>query len=107
MGSWEICSMDIPALLAAAFIVIAPVRVGQVSPSSCTLKGISVPGFATASLSREQFAKLHAAVAPSGDGERWMEIPWQTNLSAARKKAQEEGKPLLMWIMDGHPLGCT
>src|SRR5258705_13900599 len=99
--------MDIPALFAAASIFIAPIRVGQAPPSSCKLNGISVPGFATESLSREQFTKLHAAVAPSGGAERWMEIAWQTNLSAARKKAQDEGKPLLMWIMDGHPLGCT
>ena len=99
--------MDIPALIAAASIFIAPIRVDQALPSSCKLKGISVPGFATGSLSREQFTKLHAAIAPSRDAERWMEIPWETNLSAARKKAQEQGKPLLMWVMDGHPLGCT
>ena len=103
----EMNSMEITALFAARSAVILPIFVGQASPGACTLKGTSVPNFATGSLSREQFAKLHSAVAPSGDTERWMEIPWQTNLSDARRKAQEEGKPLLMWIMDGHPLGCT
>jgi hypothetical protein len=74
---------------------------------SCKLGGIDVPSFSTDRLSEATFKELHAAVAPSGPAERWAEIPWQTDLQAARKKAIREGKPLFMWIMDGHPLGCT
>lgn len=55
----------------------------------------------------EQFTQLHASVAPQGDTERWTEIPWMLDLNAAREKAARERKPLLMWVMDGHPLGCT
>lgn len=33
-------------------------------------------------------------------------IPWQTSLWDARVKAAKEGKPILLWEMDGHPLGC-
>ena len=39
--------------------------------------------------------------------EKWLSIPWRTNLSEARMHAQAQGKPLLMWIMNGHPMGCT
>jgi hypothetical protein len=74
---------------------------------SCKLGGIDVPPFSTERLPDTQFKALHAAVAPSGPAERWAEIPWQTDLQAARQKAAREGKPLFMWIMDGHPLGCT
>jgi hypothetical protein len=71
------------------------------------LGGITVPGFSTAKLSPEKFSQLHAAMAPSGPAERWAEIPWQTDLCAARQLSAREHKPLFMWIMDGHPLGCT
>lgn len=73
----------------------APVPVG----------GVAVPGFAVTSLPDADFAKLHRGVAPGK--ERWAEIPWETDLSAARARSAREGRPLLMWVMDGHPLGCT
>lgn len=37
----------------------------------------------------------------------WRTIPWQTDLLAAQKIAAEQQKPLFVWAMDGHPLGCT
>jgi hypothetical protein len=30
-----------------------------------------------------------------------------TSLWEARQKAAAAGKPILLWEMDGHPLGCT
>jgi hypothetical protein len=63
------------------------------------------PPFARESLSAPEFTRLHAAIAPHG--ERWTEIPWETDLGAARQRSARDGKPLLMWVMDGHPLGCT
>jgi hypothetical protein len=80
---------------------------GQPAPQPGRLGSVPVPGFDVRALPEEQFQRLHAAVAPRGDGERWMEIPWETDLAAARERAAREKKPLLMWIMDGHPLGCT
>src|SRR5690348_2331400 len=74
-------------------------------PAPCKLKNITVPGLSVKSLSATQFAALHAAVAPSGAGERWAEIPWIADLTTARRKAAQERKPLLMWVMDGNPLG--
>lgn len=71
------------------------------------LNGVPVPDFATTSLGPAEFQALHAAVAPRGQGERWTQIPWEPDLEAARQRAFRERKPLLMWIMDGHPLGCT
>jgi len=64
-----------------------------------------MPDLAVKTLDAETFRKLHAEMAPRG--ERWMEIPWETDLQAARQRAARERKPLLMWVMDGHPLGCT
>ena len=55
----------------------------------------------------EQFEKLHALIKPQADEEKFMQIPWLTNLWEARKQAAAQGKPLLLWEMDGHPLGCV
>ncbi len=54
-----------------------------------------------------QFDKLHALIKPQADEEKFMQIPWMTDLWAARTKAAAEGKPILLWEMDGHPLGCV
>ncbi len=37
----------------------------------------------------------------------WNEIPWQLSLSEAIQQAVQKNRPLFIWAMDGHPLGCT
>jgi hypothetical protein len=93
--------------MAAVALATAVPASGAGADAAFRLNGIPVPGFAVTSLAPETFRALHAAVAPRGQGERWTAIPWQTDLEAARRQAAQDGKPLLMWIMDGHPLGCT
>jgi hypothetical protein len=58
-------------------------------------------------LTPQQFGKLHALIKPAPGEDKWAEIPWLTDLWEARKRAAGEGKPILLWEMDGHPLGCT
>lgn len=53
----------------------------------------------------EQFDTLRALIKPKPGG--FDDLPWMTDLWAARKKAADEGKPLLIWVGDGHPLGWT
>jgi hypothetical protein len=55
----------------------------------------------------EQFARVQALIKPESDEDRWASIPWLTDLWQARRLAAEQGKPILLWEMDGHPLGCT
>lgn len=57
--------------------------------------------------SADEFAHLHALIKPKAEEEKWAQIPWMDNLWEARKQAAAIGKPLLLWEMDGHPLGCT
>lgn len=38
---------------------------------------------------------------------RWQEIPWETDLWVARRRAAAEQKPIFLWAMNGNPLGCT
>ena len=94
-------------ILAGAAIALYALAITQ--SDGYQIGGHRVPTFQTPSLSAAEFSGLHSAVKPSAldHGERWTEIPWMTELHAAREKAAKESKPLFMWIMDGHPLGCT
>lgn len=38
---------------------------------------------------------------------KWREIPWDLSLTNGQAMAAESKKPLFVWAMDGHPLGCT
>lgn len=53
----------------------------------------------------ETWEDLHAKIQPAS--EPWTTIPWQSSLVPAQQLAVAEGKPLFIWAMDGHPLGCT
>ena len=55
----------------------------------------------------ERFDKLFALIRPAAEESKWLQVPWRTDLTAARQEAAAAGKPLLLWEMDGHPLGCT
>jgi len=39
--------------------------------------------------------------------EPWRTIPWKISLLEAQRVAAKEKKPIFIWAMDGHPLGCT
>ena len=57
-------------------------------------------------LTVEEFAKLHKELQPSKD-DAWRSIPWKVSLAEAVAQAAKEKKPVFMWSMDGHPMGCT
>ena len=57
-------------------------------------------------LSDAEYASALKAIRPAGGEDKVDQIPWLTSLWEARQKAAKEGKPILLWEMDGHPLGC-
>ncbi len=56
-------------------------------------------------ISVAEFEQLHSELDPPQA--IWRTIPWQTSLVEAQNIAVKENKPLFIWSMDGHPLGCT
>jgi hypothetical protein len=69
--------------------------------------GILAPLLADEPIRSDQFIKLHTLIKPKASEEAWAQIPWLTSLWDARVRAAAEGRPILLWEMDGHPLGCT
>lgn len=61
---------------------------------------------AGAPLGPAEFERLHRELVPRQPA-AWQAVPWKTDLLAARDLAARTGRPLFLWAMNGHPLGCT
>lgn len=76
-----------------------------------SLLALSVLGLsltaALADTSPDPFRGVRETVRPADTEDRWATIPWRISLWDARREAARAGKPILLWEMDGHPLGCT
>jgi hypothetical protein len=64
-------------------------------------------GLAPDAPSPETLGRWAALIKPSAGEDAFDRIPWRTSLWEARQEAARLGKPILLWEMDGHPLGCT
>jgi hypothetical protein len=64
-----------------------------------TLSASQIPARAEGELTAEIFQQLYQQIRPQPGESRWLEVPWQIDLHAARQKAAAEGKPL--FVMSG------
>jgi hypothetical protein len=85
------------ATAARGFVGAAILGIAAASPTQ---------GPAPAPLTAADFKKLHAEVAPKSQ-DTWEKIPWHIDLFEARTLAFKAKKPVFLWAMNGHPLGCT
>jgi|TARA_Y200000002_G_scaffold360675_1_gene346117 hypothetical protein len=46
-------------------------------------------------------------IRPTKNELAWAEIPWRSTFYDGLVESEREQKPLLLWVMNGHPLGCT
>ena len=58
-------------------------------------------------VSATQVEKWHAFVRPDKAEEHWQTLTWHPSLWSAVVAANETNRPVLLWAMNGHPLGCT
>ncbi len=65
------------------------------------------PSLAAPTLDDTSFEMLWQQVVPGADELEWLEIPWRGMLGDAVHAAHAADKPILLWAMNGHPLGCT
>lgn len=52
-------------------------------------------------------AAWRAYVQPTPHELRWQQIPWLPSFADGLAAARDQDRPLLLWVMNGHPLGCT
>lgn len=58
-------------------------------------------------LTEENYAKWRDYTLPKASEERWRNIPWFPTFNEGVAEAQKAEKPILLWVMNGHPLACT
>ena len=67
---------------------------------------VDAPNFVS-NLDSQSFAAWQAHVRPTTKELAFEEIPWIPNFRDGVVEADAQGRPLLTWVMNGHPLGCT
>ena len=58
-------------------------------------------------LTDNSLPKLRDAIMPAREELRWRDIAWQPTLWDALLAAQRDEKPVLLYAMNGNPLGCV
>ena len=58
-------------------------------------------------LSDENYAVWRDHILPDLSEMAWNQIPWLSTFKDGIIAADAAGRPLLLWTMNGHPLGCT
>jgi 4-amino-4-deoxy-L-arabinose transferase-like glycosyltransferase len=62
---------------------------------------------ATPELNDDSFEQLRDAIRPREEEQAFLEIGWHESFFSAVNEAHETNRPILLWTMNGHPLGCT
>jgi hypothetical protein len=65
------------------------------------------PARAKVELNDRNYAAWRKHVLPDAGELAWRQIPWAATFKDGIAAADAAGKPLLLWVMNGHPLGCT
>jgi hypothetical protein len=65
------------------------------------------PAKAKVELNDQNYAEWRRHILPDTGELAWQQIPWATSFKDGIVAADAAGKPLLLWTMNGHPLGCT
>ncbi len=58
-------------------------------------------------LTESTYARYRSLLQPKPEELRWQGIAWRPKLWDAVIEAHRVKKPILLWTMNGHPLGCT
>lgn len=83
-------------------IVASVATLGLLALAALALRPVS----STETIPDAEYHALRTVLPPRAGEEAYTTVPWETSLATARRKAAEGRKPMLVWSMDGHPLGC-
>jgi hypothetical protein len=85
--------------IALAFTFTSAITFAQDGPDDIDLSRIE--------LNDENYQAWRDHILPVEKELGWDQIPWLTTFKDGIVAADKEEKPLLLWTMNGHPLGCT
>jgi len=59
------------------------------------------------SFGHDDLPTWRALIRPQAENVGYEAIGWHASFEEGLRAADRAGKPLLLWVMNGHPLGCT
>jgi hypothetical protein len=68
---------------------------------------LAASSLAAQELKDEKFDTWYSYILPKKSELAWRTIGWRETLGEAWLEAQKQDMPILLWAMNGHPLGCT
>jgi hypothetical protein len=98
---------------------VARYSVADMAPKRVNILGVALPVFTALAgcassvadspfaLTDKNFSAWKAHIQPDRSELAWTQIPWLPTFAEGLVHADAEQKPLLLWVMNGHPLGCT
>ena len=61
----------------------------------------------TRRLTKATYDTYRDEVLPDPAERKWEQIAWYPNYADGLAEAARQEKPVMLWVMNGHPLGCT
>ena len=61
----------------------------------------------SSSLSATNFDFWRSYIRTSNNELDWQNLPWKLSFHEGLKEGAKLNKPIILWAMNGHPLGCT
>ena len=58
-------------------------------------------------LDKDTYKMWQDFIKPTKEELAWAQIPWHSTFYDGLIESDRNQKPLLLWVMNGHPLGCT
>ena len=58
-------------------------------------------------LTDKTFSPWQKHIEPNKKESAWKQIPWLGSFREGLMASEARKKPMLLWTMNGHPLGCT
>jgi len=58
-------------------------------------------------LTEANYSQIRSAILLNPSAAQWETIPWQPELGPAIAEARKQDKPILLWMMNGNPVGMT
>ena len=63
--------------------------------------------YSTFQLNQSNYEIWRSYIEPKATDLAWAQIPWRSSFQEGLAESYREQKPMLLWAMNGHPLGCT
>jgi hypothetical protein len=89
------------------FIKLKCIAALLVGASLAFAGGAKKKGPKTVHLSDTSYTKLRDQVRPNATELAWQKIPWRPSVWDGIVEGQTSDKPILIWMLNGHPLACT